>query len=203
MAEPSGARGRQGDRAIHTAQLFPVFKWTVYGLLSLNVVLFLVGQTLVEAKDSLAWVLLLLLFEWETRRLRTGDLGAKSRRLLHAGRALAYVVIVGAAIEYSSAAFRAEWGDLDAWNAWTWIAVTVLLEAELWFPHHYGRGRWRLRNGVKTLLYGALLVYAVRWGLEGQWLDGYDASLWILCFFVIELNVFDLERPPPQTVNAR
>ncbi|MEE4301435.1 MAG: hypothetical protein V2J24_18500 [Pseudomonadales bacterium] len=157
-------------------------------------VLFLVGQTLVEAKDSLAWVLLLLLFEWETRRLAAKRLEARARQLLHAGRAFAYFVIVGAAIEYSSEAFRREWGDLDAWNAWTWIAVTVLLEAELWIPHRYGRMGWLLRNGAKTLLYGALVTYALRWGLEGQWLDGYDASLWILCFFVIELNVFDLER---------
>lgn len=161
-------------------------------------VLFLIGQTLVEAKDSLAWVLLLLLFEWETRRLAAGRLEARATHLLRAGRALAYVVIVGAAIEYTSAEFRSEWGDLDAWNAWTWLAVTVLLEAELWFPNRYGRAAWALRNGTKTLLYGALVAYAARWTIEGQWLDGYDASLWILCFFVIELNVFDLERPPTE-----
>ena len=185
----------RGEGRIRATQLFPVFKWTVYGLLSLNVVLFLVGQTLVEAKDSLAWVLLLLLFEWETRRLAAGHLDRRARRLLHAGRALAYVVIVAAALEYSSPGFRAAWGDLDAWNAWTWIAVTVLLEADLWFPHRYGRGAWLLRNGSKTLLYGALVFYALRWGIDGQWLDGYDAGLWILCFFAIELNVLELERP--------
>ena len=59
----------------------------MYGLLSLNVVLFLVGQTLVEAVDSLAWLLLLLLLEWETRRLRDGAVGprhCKRRQLLPA-----------------------------------------------------------------------------------------------------------------------
>ena len=186
----------QADTTARGAQrLFPLFKWAVYGLLSLNVVLFLIGQTLVEAKDSLAWVLLLLLFEWETRQLAAGALGARTRRLLHGGRALAYLVIVGAAVEYSSASFRSEYGDLDAWNAWTWILVTLLLEAELWFPQRYGPVAWLLRNGTKTLLYGALAAYAIAWGMDGEWLDGYDASLWILCFFVIELNVFGLERP--------
>lgn len=194
---------RTGDRTIRATQLFAVFKWTVYGLLSLNVVLFLVGQTLVEATDSLAWVLLLLLFEWETGRLAAGRLDARARRLLHGARALAYLVIVDAAIAYSSAEFRGTWGDLDMWNAWTWIAVTVLLEADLWFPHRYGRGAWRLRNGAKALLYGALFVYALRWGLEGQWLDGYDASLWILCFFAIELNVFGVEQPAAEAETGR
>ena len=167
----------------------------MYGLLSLNVVLFLVGQTLVEAVDSLAWVLLLLLLERETRRLWDGALDGRALALLRAGRILAYVVIVDSAFEYSGAAFRAEYGDVDMWNAWTWIAVTIVLEFDLWVPHRYGRASWWVRNGLKAVLYAALFVYVVLWTRAGSWLDGYDASLWILCFFVIELNIFDLERP--------
>ena len=177
------------------AHAFPVFKWGVYGLLSLNVVLFLVGQTLVEAVDSLAWLLLLLLLEWETHRSREGTLVGRARARLRAGRALAYVVIVDSALEYSGAAFRAEYGDVDMWNAWMWIAVTVVLEFDLWVPHRYGRASWWARNGVKAALYAALFAYVLLWTRAGSWLDGYDAGLWILCFFVIELNIFDLERP--------
>ena len=48
---------------------FPYFKWTVFGLLGINVILFFTEQTFVEGLDSLAWLTLLLLFEWETSQL--------------------------------------------------------------------------------------------------------------------------------------
>ena len=35
---------------------FRVFKWSVYGLLTLNLGLFLLFETLVEALDSLGWL---------------------------------------------------------------------------------------------------------------------------------------------------
>jgi hypothetical protein len=34
----------------------------------------------------------------------------------------------------------------------------------------------------------------VLWGLKGDVLDFYDAFLWILCFFVVELNVLNFEE---------
>ena len=61
---------------------------------------------------------------------------------------------------------------------------------------------------IKTVLYTVLVGIAVWWGWEGLkeeadlagLLDFYDAALWIACFAVIELNVFDYERPEtPQT----
>jgi hypothetical protein len=48
---------------------FPCFKRTVFGLLGLDVILSLTEQTRVEGSDSLAWLDLLLLVEWETGRL--------------------------------------------------------------------------------------------------------------------------------------
>ena len=48
---------------------FPYFKWTVYGLLAVNIYLFFSNATVLEGLDSLAWVVLLLLFEWETSQL--------------------------------------------------------------------------------------------------------------------------------------
>ena len=43
--------------------LFRVFKWSVYGVLILNVRLFLLFETVVEALDSLGWLALLGVFE--------------------------------------------------------------------------------------------------------------------------------------------
>ena len=43
---------------------FRAFKWSVYGLLALNTVLFLLYETLVEGFDSLGWLVLLGVLEW-------------------------------------------------------------------------------------------------------------------------------------------
>ena len=45
---------------------FRAFKWSVYGLLALNTVLFLLYETLVEGLDSLGWLVLLGVLERET-----------------------------------------------------------------------------------------------------------------------------------------
>jgi hypothetical protein len=176
-------------------RLFPWFKWTVFSLIGLNVVLFFTLETFTEGLDSLAWLSLLLLFEWETTRLQQAGVSARRKALVHAGRILAYLMIFYSALSYSSASYAAEHGRLDTWNSWTWIAIVLVLEVEVRFAHHYSRAAWLLRNGIKTVLYGALFVYASLWGLEGTWLDCYDALLWILCFFAIELNLVEVEAP--------
>jgi hypothetical protein len=83
------------------------------------------------------------------------------------------------------------------WNAWTWILIVLVLEYDVYVPGHYARWEWYLRNTIKVALYAALFVYALLWGLDGSWLDFYDALLWILCFFAIELNIFAYEEPIP------
>lgn len=176
-------------------RLFPWFKWTVFSLIGLNVLLFFTRETFTEGLDSLAWLSLLLLFEWETTRVDRPGTSPHRKALPHAGRILAYVMIFYSALDYSSAAYAAAHGRLDTWNSWTWIAIVLVLEAEVRFEHHYSRAGWLLRNSIKTVLYGALFVYASLWGLQGEWLDCYDALLWILCFFAIELNLVEAEAP--------
>jgi hypothetical protein len=174
------------------------FKRIVFTLIAINVALFFLFETFTEGLDSLAWLVLLLFFEWETRRLDSDTKQRTHRAAAHAGRMLAYVMIFYSALSYSSAAYAAEHGRLDTWNSWTWITIVLLLELEVRLTHNFSRRGWWLRNALKTLLYGALFVYAALWGLEGEWLDCYDAILWILCFFVIELNVFKAESPARQ-----
>ncbi|HPY41640.1 MAG TPA: hypothetical protein PLM98_14045, partial [Thiolinea sp.] len=55
------------DSAVYT--YYPIFKWGVYALLAINVFLFFLHQTFIEGLETLAWVVLLLLFEWETSQL--------------------------------------------------------------------------------------------------------------------------------------
>ncbi|CRI67272.1 membrane hypothetical protein [Thiocapsa sp. KS1] len=176
---------------------FPYFKWTVFGLLGINVVLFFTEQTLVEGLDSLAWLTLLLLFEWETSQLDKPYVSRWEKWSIHAGRILAYGLILQSAVEYGAADYIAEHGAVDLWNALTWIGIVLLLEYDIYFPGEYARWEWYLRNGAKLVLYGALFVFALLWGLEGRWLNTYDALLWILCFFTIEFNVLEFEEEIP------
>ena len=50
-----------------------------------------------------------------------------------------------------------------------------------------------LFNVFKISFYVALLVIAGYCGISSDWLDFYDASLWILCFLMVELNIFKYE----------
>ncbi len=163
-----------------------VFKWIVYSLLGINVALFLTQATAVEALDSLAWLALLLLFEWESHRPHPGDQQDWQYLIIHNGRIAAYLVILSVALCYSAPSFCVEHGSLDMWNAWTWIAVVLILEHD---THRPSQIYSSLILSAKFLLYGALVLYAVCWGLTQGWLNFYDALLWILCFFVIELGV--------------
>jgi len=40
------------------------------------------------------------------------------------------------------------------------------------------------------VLYTTLALAAVYWGIEGEFLDFWDAALWLFAFVFIELNVF-------------
>ena len=80
----------------------------------------------------------------------------------------------------------------DFINAAAWILVVLVLEVEV-------RSVLALRNQspsaggsiylFKILLYVVLFAAAVYWGFEGEFLDFWDAILWLFAFFVIERNV--------------
>ncbi len=130
-------RRGNGDRpaALHergvNALRFRAFKWPVYGLLALNSVLFLLSETLVEALDSLGWLVLLGVLEWETSTL---------------GRP---------------------------------------------------RSARRARQAVRGVLYAGLVALAVWWATAGELLNGFDAALWLLCFFAVEGNILRHENTEP------
>lgn len=43
----------------------------------------------------------------------------------------------------------------------------------------------------KVVLYSSLLFAATFWGLKGDFVDFWDAFLWLVAFVFIELNVFE------------
>lgn len=89
---------------------------------------------------------------------------------------------------------------LARWLAWTdvinsgdWILVCLVLEIEV---------RLQLRGNlsdqimgvtrfIKFALYAVLFGAAAYWGYAGDFLDFWDAALWLFAFIFIELNVFE------------
>lgn len=168
---------------------FILFKYMIYALLAFNIYLFAMNGTFTETIDTAAWVIILGLFEWETRHLREEHWSVFEKGVITLLSVFGYSVIVYSCYSYF---IGAEW--LDFANALTWILVVLALQYDIYFPGHYGKSEWTARNILKLTLYGALFVFAIMWGIQGEALDFYDAFLWILSFFVIEMNIFNFEH---------
>ena len=46
-------------------------------------------------------------------------------------------------------------------------------------------------NAAKFILYALLLLAAIYWGVKGDFVDFWDAFLWLVAFVFIELNIFE------------
>jgi len=255
---------------------FQIFKYGVYGLLIVNAFLFFqedflasahlfsdglsIGQ-LIEAYaatiDTTSWIVLLLVFELETRVIDDDKLKGSTKWLLTSFKLLCYAVITYAVYGYlnkymvmhsfeastvvdlchqasqslsymtdldeytlvsaancadlsgaasyvalpgtaivtdQEAMASAQWLALiDVVNAVDWLLVVLILGADVWMQM---KGRLtdrmiKLNAAIKSVLYLVLLVCAVLWGLDGDFLDFWDAFLWIIAFVFIEMNLFE------------
>jgi hypothetical protein len=91
-----------------------------------------------------------------------------------------------------------QWRDIQ-WLAWvdvinsiSWIAVVVMLEVDVWLQLQ-GQLQGRIlaiSKWIKMVLYSILFAAAVYWGLLGDFLDFWDAFLWLVAFVFIEMNIF-------------
>ena len=261
--------------------LYQVFRWVkylTYALLSLNIWLFFseelnsarfaietgeevaLGVQLFSATlDTLAWVILLPLFELETAVIPDERLRGKIRFGIHGVRMLCTVAIVMAFLGYFG-----EWltllpsellsGDacsrvteswsvmiklddfmpltaencgqfgadtrivtgldqvmaspagllegqrlalVDVINSATWILVVILLEIEVRLLTRWGGASMPLSQVAtfaKAVLYATLVAAASYWGFKGDFLDFWDAALWLFAFVFIELNVFEWQQ---------
>ena len=261
--------------------LYQVFRWVkylTYALLSLNIWLFFseelnsarfaietgeevaLGVQLFSATlDTLAWVILLLLFELETAVIPDERLRGTIRFGIHGVRMLCTAAIVMAFLGYFG-----EWltllpsellsGDacsrvteswsvmiklddfmpltaencgqfgadtrivlgldqviaspagllegqrlalVDVINSAAWILVVILLEIEVRVLTRWGGASMPLSQVAtfaKAVLYATLVAAAIYWGLKGNFLDFWDAALWLFAFVFIELNVFEWQQ---------
>jgi hypothetical protein len=82
---------------------------------------------------------------------------------------------------------------VDVINSAVWLLVVIVLEIDVRLQEHNQlEGTFlRISNTSKFVLYGILLVAAIYWGFKGDFVDFWDAFLWLVAFVFIELNVFD------------
>ncbi len=158
---------------------YPKFKLAILALLTLNIGIYATVDTMTTAVDALAWVILLVMFELET--VKAAPFAAST---LHAVRNVLIVVIV---LVFGSYIRDNEW--LEVVNSLLWFALIVLLELEVRWPSLVARHRsafWLMTVAV----FVGLLGMVVAWLMHSDWLDAYDALLWIVAFGVIEVDIF-------------
>ena len=86
---------------------------------------------------------------------------------------------------------------VDLINAGAWILVVAVLELELQLLQKEDTSKIVINSVflLKAILYLVLFSAAIYWGFAGDFLDFWDASLWLFAFIFIELNIFKKKEP--------
>ncbi|NIL93251.1 MAG: hypothetical protein GTO71_02155 [Woeseiaceae bacterium] len=84
----------------------------------------------------------------------------------------------------------------DVINAGVWLLVVLVLEIDVRLQEKNLYEGFILHASAvtKVILYGILLLAAVYWGFYGDFVDFWDAFLWLLAFFFIEMNVVEWRK---------
>ncbi len=79
----------------------------------------------------------------------------------------------------------------DVVNSADWILVVLILEVEVWLLTRGPLGKlgFTTIKYVKACLYAVLVTIAIFWGFYGEFIDFWDAFMWIVAFVFIENNV--------------
>ncbi len=181
----------------HGKMIFRCGKYLIFTALIIDMLIYLWGSTLNEALDSVGWLLLLGTFEYESTSLQEDYASPWEKYALMAVQTLGYGITLKVTITYG---LTHEW--LDLANSILWLLVCATIAYDIYAPGEFGGAEWRVRNATKMGLYMALVACAVTWGVEQQWLDFFDACLWILCFAVVELNIFEFEEAEDPTLSS-
>ena len=82
---------------------------------------------------------------------------------------------------------------VDVINAAVWLLVVLVLEIDVRLQEQNRLEGLALRvsSAAKFVLYGTLFLAAIYWGIKGDFVDFWDAFLWLVAFVFIELNVFE------------
>ena len=82
---------------------------------------------------------------------------------------------------------------IDILNSLSWILVVIMLEIDVFLQL---RKRFvgkvvRVSKYIKNVLYFILFSAAIYWGIYGDFLEFWDAFLWIVAFVFIEMNLLN------------
>ena len=160
---------------------YPKFKLAIVVLLTVNVVIYAVADTLTSAVDALAWLMLLVLYE-----LEANGAAPMAENTLHGIRDVLIAVI---GLVFVSYVHDSEW--LDVVNSALWFVLIALLELEVRWPDKVFKYRQSYWLATVTVFAG-LIAMVIAWAWQSAWLDVYDATLWIVAFGSIEVDIFQL-----------
>jgi hypothetical protein len=160
---------------------YPKFKLAIVVLLTVNVVIYAVADTLTSAVDALTWLMLLVLYE-----LEANGAAPKAENWLHKIRDVLIAVI---GLVFVSYVHEKEW--LDVVNSALWFVLIALLELEVRRPdkvYKYRQSYWL----ATVTVFAGLIAMLIAWAWQSAWLDVYDAALWIVAFGSIEVDIFQI-----------
>jgi hypothetical protein len=160
---------------------YPKFKLAVVALLILNAIIYAMVDTLTSAVDAMVWLVLLVLYELEAN----GSAPMAENTL----QGIRNVLIAVIALVFVSYVDDSEW--LNVVNSALWFALIALLELEVRWPDKVFKYRQSYWLATVTVFAG-LITMVIAWAWQSAWLDVYDATLWIVAFGSIEMDIFQL-----------
>lgn len=85
---------------------------------------------------------------------------------------------------------------IDVINASTWVLIVAILEVDVFVQsrHTIDHPFIRISNALKLVMYSTLLACAIYWWMDGDFLDFWDAFLWLIAFVFIEMNIFEWQK---------
>lgn len=93
-----------------------------------------------------------------------------------------------------AATWRLAW--VDVINSAAWLCVVFILDLDVRLQEKNRlRGAALITSTVtKSMLYAVLFAAAVYWGIRDTFVNFWDAFLWLLAFFFIELNILEWRK---------
>ncbi len=187
--ERLGVRVRRGMHALR-ALCYVVIVYAFYGYLSK--LLFLFGAAPLPGVQDLCrlagegWAYAIDLDEYAL--LTAANCGA-----LSSAGAFFQLPGLSATVDPAGLAAITRLAWVDVINSGVWLLVVFLLEVDvrLQAKERLEGTVLRVSTAAKYVLYSILLLAAVYWGVMGDFVDFWDAFLWLVAFFFIEMNVVE------------